>query len=393
MATAVRDVELSTGPAAIRDTADYSRCMLVFRWRGVVIGRAFVPVTDAGLSAAEITDAAKQHLTSDAVRTWIEDVLEFDERGARGRPALAASVAICTRERPEDLDRTLRAVTSLDPPPRETLVVDNAPATARTREVTSRFPGVRYVVEPARGLNRARNRALSEATGDILAFTDDDAAPEPEWLGALLQNFQDPRVMCVTGLTLPRELETPAQELFEEHCSFVRGFARRVFNGRVDNPLLVSRAGAGANMAVRTSVGKHVGFFDERLDAGTPAMSGGDHEMFTRILSAGFRLVYEPQAVNWHRHRRTMEELEQVVRGYGTGVYAMWTGLLIEKHNLGVLRLAWNWFLWDHLPLLRSISRMRALSARDRLRSAELRGCLAGPSAWLSARRLRRTML
>jgi hypothetical protein len=164
-----------------------------------------------------------------------------------------------------------------------------------------------------------------------------------------------------------------------------------VFNGRIDNPLLVARAGAGANMAVRASLGKDVGLFDERLDAGTRAMSGGDHEMFTRILSAGYRLVYEPHAVSWHRHRRTLEEVEQVVRGYGTGVYAMWTGLLVEKHNLGVLRLAWNWFRWDHLPLLRSVSRMRELSARDRLRKAELRGCFAGPGAWLSERRVGRT--
>ena len=392
MATAVRNVELSAGPpAALRDLSGYRSCMLVFRWRGAVIGRAFVPVTDAGLPAAAITAAAKQHLMPDAVRTWIEDVLEFDERGESGGSAFSAAVAICTRERPDDLDRTLQSVTALDPAPREILVIDNAPATTRTKEVAARFPAVQYVAEPGRGLNRARNRALREATTDIVAFTDDDAAPEAGWLGALLVNFQDPRVMCVTGLTLPHELETPAQELFEEHCSFVRGFARRVFNGRIDNPLLVARAGAGANMAVRASLGKDVGLFDERLDAGTRAMSGGDHEMFTRILSAGYRLVYEPHAVSWHRHRRTLEEVEQVVRGYGTGVYAMWTGLLVEKHNLGVLRLAWNWFRWDHLPLLRSVSRMRELSARDRLRKAELRGCFAGPGAWLSERRVGRT--
>jgi len=390
MATAVRNVELSAAVPAVRDVADYRKCMLVFRWRGVVIGRAFVPVTSAGLSAAEVTDVAKRHLTPDAVRTWIEDILEFDERGERNRALPSGAVAICTRERPDDLERTLGAVQALDPPPREILVIDNAPTTLRTKQVASHFPGVRYIVEPRVGLNRARNRALNEATADVVAFTDDDAAPEPDWLRALLANFQDPRVMCVAGLTLPSELETPAQELFEEHCSFVRGFVRRVFNGRIDNPLLVSRAGAGANMAVRASLEKTVGRFDERLDAGTPTMSGGDHEIFTRILAAGYRLVYEPQAVNWHRHRRTLEEVERVVRGYGTGVYAMWTGLLLEKRDLGVLRLAWNWFRWDHLPLLRSPSRMRSTSPRDRLRMMELRGCLAGPAAWLSARRLRR---
>jgi hypothetical protein len=196
--------------------------------------------------------------------------------------------------------------------------------------------------------------------------------------------------MCVTGLVMPLELETPAQELFEEHCTFSRGFARQVFNGRVENPLLVARVGAGANMAVRRSIAASVGWFDERLDAGTPTLSGGDHEVFTRILAAGYRIVYEPRAVSWHRHRRTFEELLQVVRGYGTGVYAMWTKLLLEQRDLSVLRLAWRWFRHDHLPLLRQPARLRATGGRDALRRSELEGCLAGPRAWFASRRVRR---
>jgi len=65
--------------------------------------------------------------------------------------------------------------------------------------------------------------------------------------------------------------------------------------------------------------------------------------------------------------------------------------MALNAGELGVLRLAWNWFRWDHLPLLRSVSRMRELSARDRLRKAELLGCFAGPGAWLSERRVGRT--
>ena len=44
-----------------------------------------------------------------------------------------------------------------------------------------------------------------------MAFTDDDAVPESGWLAALAANFADPRVLCVTGLTLPLELETASQ--------------------------------------------------------------------------------------------------------------------------------------------------------------------------------------
>jgi len=387
MPTAIRQVELSRDVPEILGVPGSERCMLVFRWRGVVVGRAFVALPEEGLSARAIADCAASHLKGDAAQAWLEDALGFDERGDPGAPTPTATVAICTRERPEDLARTLTAVCALEPAPHAVIVVDNAPATARTKAVVERFPQVRYVIEPVRGLNRARNRALREAATDVVAFTDDDATPEPKWLGSLLVNFRDSRVLCVTGLTLPIELETPAQELFEEHCSFVRGFSRRAFDGRVDNPLIVARAGAGANMAVRRTLPDTAGWFDERLDAGTPTMSGGDHEMFTRILSAGRRIIYDPRAVSWHRHRRTFEELEQVVRGYGTGVYAMWTGLVLERRDLSVFRLAWRWFRWDHLRLFRSPSRLVSDDPRDRLRRAELAGCLAGPRAWFSSRR------
>jgi GT2 family glycosyltransferase len=389
MATAIREVELSAPIAGFDDLGRCERCMLVFRWRGVVAGRAFAPVHDGRVTASAVEASASAALGADARRVWLEDFLQFDERGGNRSLPPAVSVAVCTRERPADLLRTLNALSSLQPAADEILVVDNAPVTASTRDVVARFPRVRYIVEPERGLNRARNRALCEAACDIVAFTDDDAAPEAGWASALALNFRDERVLCTTGLTLPLELETPAQELFEEHCSFVRGFSRRVFDGRIDHPLIVAGIGAGANMAVRRSAQGLVGGFDERLDAGTPAKSGGDHDFFTRVLSAGYRIAYEPQAVSWHRHRRSFEELVDVVQGYGTGVYAMWTGRLLTAGDLGVLRLAWRWFAWDHLPLLRSPARLLSRGGRDRLRRAELLGCMAGPAAWFSSRRRR----
>jgi glycosyltransferase involved in cell wall biosynthesis len=389
MGTAIRNVELSLSEGDLVGLTSYERCMLVLRWHGRVIGRTFVPLSGDRLTHDDVLDHARGGLTADALRAWIEDTLQFDERQNWPSPDLAATVAICTRERPEDLDRALAAVRAQVGPSFDVLVVDNAPSTDRTRRVVQRHRNVRYAVEPRPGLNCARNRALDEASGDIVAFTDDDATPEPGWLAALMRNFGDPRVFCVTGLTLPSELDTAAQELFEEHCTFVRGFARRVFDGRVENPLMVARVGAGANMALRRTLPELVGPFDERLDAGTPTRSGGDHEMFTRILSTGRRIVYEPKAVSWHRHRRTIAELHEVVQGYGTGVYAMWTGLLLERRDLGVLRLAWQWFRYDHLPLLRRPSRLRSREGRDVMRRLELRGCLRGPLAWFASRRQR----
>ena len=383
--TPIRQVELSASPQALRLPPDSSRCFLVFRWRGKVIGSAKVAARGGEVTVADMNTALRSALKSHPTDAWVDDVLDYDERRVLGAPGRSVSVAICTRERPDDLKRALDAVAQLRPAPLEVLVVDNAPATEATRMVVQHAGFPRYIREDRRGLNAARNRALREAAGDIVGFTDDDAVPEPEWLAALMANFADSGVMVTTGLTLPLELETEGQELFEEHCTFIRGFTRRVFDGQVHNPLAVGPVGAGANMAVRKREVLALGGFDERLDGGMPTRSGGDHELFVRVLSAGHRIVYEPAAVSWHRHRRTIQELLDTVYGYGVGVYAMWTGLLLERRESGVFRLAWQWLTHTQMP---------NLFGRDpvvrRIARHELRGCMRGPHAWLLARRLHR---
>jgi glycosyltransferase involved in cell wall biosynthesis len=385
--TAIRQIELSAPLAPLAGLAPYDRCMVVFRWHGRVVGRAFVPVTDDIVPVGALNRAIQGPVAREALSCWLDEQLGRDERVILGATSPTATVVICTRERPDDLRRALTALTALRHEGHELLVVDNAPASDATSQVVASYPGVRYVVERVRGLNAARNRALREARGDVVAFTDDDALPEPEWLGALLPNFSDRQVSCVTGLTLPLELETEAQELFEQHCTFVRGFRRRVFDATADSPLAVGPVGAGANMAVRRRAILDLGGFDERLDAGMPTRSGGDHEMFTRILLGGRQIVYDPAAVSWHRHRRTSEELLDTVYGYGVGVYAMWTGLVLERGEITVLRLAWQWLRHGQVPAL--LGRDGRGRAAARLARAELRGCLHGPRAWFAARRLR----
>jgi len=388
MATAIRDVELSSPFAPIGDLGAYSRCLLVFRWRRRVVGRQIAPVVRNCVDTEVIAQAANQ-CGADALYYWLADTIGYDQRAVVGARALTATVAICTRERPDDLSRTLGAVAPLINAGHHILVVDNAPRTSRTREVVEQFRGVRYVCEPVAGLNVARNRAMREASTDLVVFTDDDAVPEAGWLDALRANFGDPRVLCATGLTLPIELDTEAQELFEELSPFARGFRRRIFDGQHDNPVEVGRVGAGANMALRRQTVDLVGPFDERLDAGTPTRSGGDHEMFVRILAAGYQIAYDPAAVSWHRHRRTYDEVRDTLWGYGVGVYAMFTGLLVERGELGVLRLAWAWFRSAHLPELRRRLLRRPPTRISPLILAELRGCLHGPAAWFTSRRLR----
>jgi GT2 family glycosyltransferase len=140
-------------------------------------------------------------------------------------------------------------------------------------------------------------------------------------------------------------------------------------------------------MAVRREVLDDLGGFDEALDAGTPSQSGGDHEMFGRILAAGHRIVYEPAAVSWHRHRRTWDELRAALHGYGVGVYAMWTRRLLVDHEPAVLMHAVRWFRHGQARHFWRALRRRPDAVPMDLLLAEFRGCLAGPAAYLAARR------
>jgi cellulose synthase/poly-beta-1,6-N-acetylglucosamine synthase-like glycosyltransferase len=345
-----------------------------------------VPVENGVLSPAGIRNTILEAAGWPLWEQILYEYLRYDT--APPLSHVPATVAICTRDRPEDVERCLNGLVQLPDDGQEILVVDNCPSTEATRNITAKYgERVRYVVEEIPGLNRARNRALLEARHAIVAFTDDDTVPDPGWLRGIVRNFDDPLVLGVSGLTMPLELETEAQECFERYSPFCRGFQRRVYDKSNIHPLSAGRIGAGANMALRKEAWQRVGPFDPALDAGTPTRSGGDTEMYARILASGYRIVYDPAALNWHRHRRTWTELRQAVYGYGVGSYAYFTRALCWERELSALLILFQWFRLEQFPkLVRSLLRLKD-SAPLPLVLAELQGCLAGPGAYLAARR------
>jgi glycosyltransferase involved in cell wall biosynthesis len=391
MPTAILDVDLRRLPAELLVAHSYRAASILIRLDGNPLGKVILPVQDGRVLAPDLAGTLMEACGSRYWEARVRDILgmSHDQLSPNSRPS--CSIAICTRERPDDLRECLAALTNLPDDGQEILVIDNAPRTDATLNEVERFHGVRYIREDRPGLDVARNRALREARHEIVAFTDDDARVDPAWLRALLRNFADPLVLCVTGLTLAAELETPAQEAFEQQNPFGRGFIRRVFEATTHNPLQAAPMGAGVNMALRReAVLRRLDGFDVALDAGTPTQSGGDHELFTRILTAGFRIVYEPAALVWHRHRREWRELRKTIQGYGTGVYAAWTRSLLIDGEFTVPLMAWGWFRHDQLPaLVRSI--LRHPNRRSlRLALSELWGCALGPWAYfLSAYRAR----
>ncbi|QCB24028.1 glycosyltransferase family A protein [Streptomyces sp. SS52] len=255
----------------------------------------------------------------------------------------SASVVVATRERAGRLARALDSLLAQDHPDFEIVVVDNAPVTEETRELVERKYGerVRYVCEPVPGLAIAHNRGLAAVHGRVVAFTDDDVVADPRWLTELTAPFAaDPGLGCATGLILPARLRTPAQVLLESHGGFAKGFVPRTYDPArppADEPLFpftAGRFGSGANMAFRTSVLRAVGGFDPATGAGTRARGGDDLYGFVRVLAEGRRLRYTPSALVWHHHRETWRDLETQAYGYGAGLTAYLTAILVNRPAL-----------------------------------------------------------
>lgn len=112
----------------------------------------------------------------------------------------SVTVAVLNHRRPHLLARVLTGVMQLDHPAFEVVVVGDRPALADYRLPTRLARAVRYARCAEANICRARNLAVAQAAGEIVAFVDDDAVPEPDWLNRLTAPFADPTVGAAGGV-------------------------------------------------------------------------------------------------------------------------------------------------------------------------------------------------
>jgi hypothetical protein len=319
---------------------------------------------------------------------------------------LQVTVVVCTRDRDAELRRCLASLQRQHYPGTCILVVDNAPTTDVVRRVVAESEGphtVTYLCEPVPGLSTARNAALRAATGDIVAWIDDDEEADEHWVTELVATFvSHPGTSAVSGLVLPAELRTSAQLWFETYGGLSKGrgtLAASFHRSDPDvEPLFPLPAfGAGANMAFRRPTLMQYGF-DPGLGAGTPSRGGEDILIFTQLLLDGHTVRYEPAATTQHYHRDDHEGLLKQFHGYGTGLTAFYAALLADRPMLlaRLIRLAPRAF-----ATMRGSDGVRLATVGDDfpedLLATHRRGILLGPllyvrSRW-AARRVRKRRL
>lgn len=302
-------------------------------------------------------------------------------------PSPRISVVVCTRDRTETLRRCLGALTALDYPSFEIVIVDNAPTSKATRDLVAATPQARYVREDRPGLDWARNRGIAEARADIIAFTDDDTMADRHWLTGIAQAFAEPSVDFVTGLTVPMKLDTEARNHFENvYGGMGKGFDAVTRDPRDMWPhdlLWASALGVGANMAFRRRAFERAGRFDPALDVGTATRGGGDIEMFHRALARGSVHVYQPAAMVWHEHRADLDGLRRQLADNGSGfacyLLACWRNRTVPR--MAILRFAGRAWIWDW-----QVKRLiRPGLHRRSLVWAEISGLLRAPRLWRAA--------
>jgi O-antigen biosynthesis protein len=253
-----------------------------------------------------------------------QEVTDWDfgvvDRQRQAKPALAAvqetfaatpfqasgrwprmSVVVCTHNGRQTLGECLQRLGELRYPDYETIVVDDG-STDGSGDLARSF-GLRVVETEHLGLSCARNAGTAAATGEIVAFLDDDAYPDQDWLHYIAASLESGPHAGVGGPNLP-----PPEDGRTAECVAVAP-------GAPIHVLISEREAEhlpGCNMAFRKSVLEDVGGFDERFRA-----AGDDVDLCWRLQDAGQTLGFSAGAVVTHRRRDTVRRYLKQQHGYG----------------------------------------------------------------------------
>ena len=211
------------------------------------------------------------------------------------------SVVVCSCNGADRLRDCFDGLMELDYPNHEIIVVDDG-STDETAGLASAYPFT--VIQTAnRGLSNARNTGLAAATGEIVAYLDDDARPDPDWLTYLAHTFMTSDYAGVGGPNI-----APGGDGAVADCvANTPGGPKHILLTDTEAEHI-----PGCNMAFRKESLEAVGGFDPQF-----RVAGDDVDICWRLRQQGWRLGFAPAAMVWHHARKSLYAFWRQQRGYG----------------------------------------------------------------------------
>ncbi len=251
------------------------------------------------------------------------------------------SVLVCAYNAADTIADCLDSLQQLTYPDYEVIVINDG-SRDRTGEIARSYANVRVVDVPNGGLSAARNLALAEAGGEIVAYTDADVRVDPDWLSYLVQPFLTSEVVGSGGPNV-----VPADDPWVAQC-----VARAP--GGPTQVLLDDRIAEhvpGCNMAFRRDALLAIGGFNPVY-----LRAGDDVDVCWRLQAKGQKIGFAPAALVWHHHRASVKAYWRQQVGYGEG--ETW---LDAHHPEKFVRgnMVWRGRIYSPLPFVRSLSGRR----------------------------------
>ena len=268
------------------------------------------------------------------------DIEDWDfgltDRQRRPKPALAAvqrafadapfplaaawpriSVVVCAYNAERTIRDCCEGLLELDYPDYEVIVIDDG-STDATASIVNEF-GLRMIQTPNRGLSSARNTGLEAAAGDIVAYTDADARPDPQWLTFVAASFASSAHVGVGGWNI-----APPGDGWIADCvaNAPGGPVHVLLSDEVAEHI------PGCCMAFRADALRAIGGFDVQFRS-----AGDDVDVCWRLQERGGTLGFSHGAMVWHHHRNSLRTYWRQQLGYGKAE-AMLERKWPEKYNI-----------------------------------------------------------
>ncbi|MGI0493148.1 glycosyltransferase [Alkalinema pantanalense CENA528] len=353
------DIELSQPLPTLTGLGSYQQVQGLVRLWGEVLGWVWIPVRSGICSAAAIAEAIfpkyarpvsqkllAQRLLRPTVGSWrVADWLDenglLQDRSDRQTPASQPwpSLTVVVPVLPEEADRATeglqflqqavqQAIATMPTAELTVIIVEITPCNDRLQSlIRTDYPSFRYRSTDNPSVNAARNLALQESQGEIVAFTTPLAQVDRAWLTTIVQSFiQHPNLSLLTGLVVPTCIEHDRDRRYEVGYSLERGHERRWFHWSANPPwpeLGRMQMAAPMNFALRRSALSAIGNFDPALDL--PKLTGlgcGVWELFCRGLLAGQTGLYEPALVVRYPLPETRREMARSAQQFGRSFFS-----------------------------------------------------------------------